>query len=35
MTTEELKSYLVDEDYDLYTAYNLMQVAVFGEIIYG
>ena len=25
----------IDEDYDLYTAYNLMQVAVFGEIIYG
>ena len=25
----------IDEDYDLYTAYNLMQVAVFGEIIYS
>lgn len=25
----------IDEDYDLYTAYNLMQIAVFGEIIYG
>lgn len=25
----------IDEDGDLYTAYNLMQVAVFGEIIYG
>ena len=25
----------IDGDYDLYTAYNLMQVAVFGEIVYG
>ena len=32
MTDQEL---FIDEDGDLYTAYNLMQVAVLGEIIYG
>lgn len=32
MTDQELFIY---EDGGLYTAYNLMQVAVFGEIIYG
>lgn len=30
-----IQKLLIDEDGDLYTAHNLMQVAVFGEIIYG
>lgn len=30
-----IQKLFIDEDGDLYTAYSLMQVAVFGEIIYG
>lgn len=30
-----IQELFVDEDGDFYTAYNLMQIAVFGDIIYG
>ena len=30
-----IQKLFIEENGDLYTAYNLMQVAVFGEIIYG
>lgn len=39
LSCEEAQPYIqemfVQENGDLYTAYNLMQIAIFGEIIYG